>query len=255
MRALLVFLLGLLCSAVATAQQRHVQFVLDDGLRIEGPVLEFDTTRIVVEVGGEPRTYPTDRIRECRFRVVEDAANAAPAPAGESAADERAAHRPARPVAKPVGAPAASSSAATMRPFRMRTVELQERYPWLVPAQSYQWVSLVVTLFSLLSLFSHFAAKLSGADQPSFGRSMGLAFALLTALGLEFALVAQQSRAFGLAALTFAALVPLMHRSFYRMSFAGSLLASLFFTAQVALAYSVLQLIDTMLRSMGVASH
>lgn len=254
MRALLVLLLGLLCSSVATAQQRHVQFVLDDGLRIEGPVLEFDTKQIVVEVGGEPRAYPTDRIRECKFRVVEDATQSAPAPAAEPAPVDRTARRPARPAAR--NAEGASDAAAgPMRPFRMRTVELQERYPWLVPAQPYQWVSLVVTLFSLLSLFSHFAAKLSGADQPSFGRSMGLAFGLLAALGVEFALVAQQSRAFFLAALTFAALVPVMHRSFYRMSFAGSLLASLLFTAQVALGYAVLQLVDTMLCSMGVASH
>lgn len=254
MRALFLLLLGLLCSAVATAQQRHVQFVLDDGLRIEGPVLEFDSTRIVVEVGGEPRTYPTDRIRECKFRIVEDATPVAPAPAAEAAPAARAARRPAQPAARDA-AGSTDAVAGSMRPFRMRTAELQERYPWLVPAQPYQWVSLVVTLFSLLSLFSHFAAKLSGADQPSFGRSMGFAFGLLAALGVELALVSQQSRALGLAALTFAALVPLMHRSMYRMSFAGSLLASLLFTAQIALGYAVLQLVDTMLRSMGVASH
>jgi hypothetical protein len=245
MRAFFLVLIGLLC-APAAAQQRIVTFVLDDGLRIEGPVIEFDAKKIVVEVGGEPRAYPTERMRECRFRVVEDAGSAeAAAPAAET--KRVAPARSSRPRAQPM-------PEGRMSPWRQRTYELQERYPWLVPTEPYQWVSLSVTLFALLALFSHFAAKLSGADQPGFGRAMGLAFTLLLAMFLDFALVGRRESAYGIALALFVLLVPLLHRACYRMSFPGALLASCLFSAQVGVGYAAFRLIDTMLHSMGVAS-
>lgn len=247
MRAFLVMLIGLFC-APAAAQQRIVTFVLDDGLRIEGPVIEFDAKKIVVEVGGEPRAYPTERMRECRFRVVQEseAPAEAPAPIVESKRPVATRNSKSRVVApNPVG---------RTTPWRQRTFELQERYPWLVPTEPYQWVSLGVTLFALLALFSHFAAKLSGADQPGFGRAMGLAFTLLLAMFLDFALVGRRESAYGIALALFVLLVPLLHRSCYRMSFPGALLASCLFTAQVGFGYAAFRLVDTMLHSMGVAS-
>lgn len=246
MRLLLALLIGLFC-AHAAAQQRIVTFVLDDGLRIEGPVIEFDATRIVVEVGGEPRTYPTERMRECRFRVVEDEQGAAEAPAPAAETKPVVPARNTRPRAVP------PAPAGRMTPWRQRTAELQERYPWLVPTEPYQWVSLGVTLFALLALFSHFAAKLSGADQPGFGRAMGLAFVLLTAVFLDFVFVGRRESAYGIALALFALLVPLLHRSCYRLSLPGALLASCLFTAQLGFGYAAFRLVDTMLRSMGVA--
>lgn len=247
MRAFLVLLISLFC-APAAAQQRIVTFVLDDGLRIEGPVIEFDAKKIVVEVGGEPRAYPTERMRECRFRVVEDAETPAETSAPVAETKRVVAARNSKPrVAAPV-------PEGRMSPWRQRTYELQERYPWLVPTEPYQWVSLSVTLFALLALFSHFAAKLSGADQPGFGRAMGLAFTLLLAMFLDFALVGRRESAYGIALALFVLLVPLLHRACYRMSFPGALLASCLFSAQVGVGYAAFRLIDTMLHSMGVAS-
>lgn len=247
MRAFLILLIGLFC-APAAAQQRVVTFVLDDGLRIEGPVIEFDAKRIVVEVGGEPRTYMTERMRECRFRTVEAAEQSVEHPAPVVETKRSAPAKNSKPVA-PAPAPA-----GRMLPWSQRTAELQERYPWLVPSEPYQWVSLSVTLFALLALFSHFAAKLSGADQPAFSRAMGLAFALLLAMFLDFALVGRRESAYGIAIAVFVLLVPMLHRSCYRMSFPGALLASCLFTAQVGFGYAAFRLIDTMLRSMGVGA-
>ncbi len=244
MRAFLILLMALFC-ATATAQQRVVTFVLDDGLRIEGTVVEFDAKHIVVEVGGEPRTYLTERMRECRFRVVEDVGPAveAPAPVVETK----------RAVVARNNKPRVTAPAARMSPWSQRTAELQQRYPWLVPTEPYQWVSLGITSFALLALFSHFAAKLSGADQPGFGRAMGLALALLLALLLDFALVGRRENANGIALALFVLLVPTLHRACYRMSLPGALLASCLFAAQIGFSYAAFRLVDTMLCSMGVA--
>jgi hypothetical protein len=258
MRALILLLLCLGFGAAASAQQRHVAFVLDDGLRIEGPVLEFDQKRIVVEVGGEPRAYDASRIRECRFRMVDDGADApSPVPHAETRTDAAAGSANMRTVARrplPLEADLAAIDRARMSPFRQRTEELRVRYPWLVPSAGYQWVSLIVTLFAFMSLFSHFAARLSGADQPSFGRAMGLAFVLLLVPVVALAGIPQQGRALALAGASFALLVPLLHRVGYRLSMPGAALATSLFFLQLGLGYAALRLIDTMLRSMGVAA-
>ncbi len=258
MRAFLSLLLCLGSGAAAIAQQRHVAFVLEDGLRIEGPVLEFDQKRIVVEVGGEPRAYDASRIRECRFRVVEEAVDAAtPAPLAETSENAAAGSSNLKAVARrplPLEAELAATNRARMSPFRQRAEELRVRYPWLVPNAGYQWVSLVVTLFAFVSLFSHFAARLSGADQPSFGRAMGLAFVLILVPVVALAGIPQQGRALALAGASFALLVPLLHRVGYRLSVPGAALATSLFFLQLGFGYAALCLIDTMLRSMGVAA-
>ncbi|MGE3174516.1 MAG: hypothetical protein AB7O97_17935 [Planctomycetota bacterium] len=111
MRSLLLFLVGILCTAVAPAQARQVKLELEDGKVVEGLVVEIDSRAIRVDVDGVQTTYQTDQIRKAQFTEVD---GPAPKVSGEPAAPvavQPAAPQPASPPTAQ-SAPVASAPAA-----------------------------------------------------------------------------------------------------------------------------------------------
>ena len=157
----------------------------------------------------------------------------------------------ARPVAKHPRASSAANGRGFTSAWQARREALQQDYPWLFPSEGYQWVSLAAMLFALVSLASHFSARLSSPDPVGFGPSLGFAACLLVGATVETAFVPLDSAAMTVAMGGSAVLVVILNRLCYPLSVGGSVLATLLFALQCGIGYAVLQLLDSTLRQIG----
>ena len=262
---LLVFLAGV----GLRAQERPATVVMEDGRELAGTVVAIDLGALQLRVGEEVLTLATGQIRSCKFQGIETAA----APAPESAPV------PAQPATQePAAAPAA---AGTQRPpvraarvhlplpdpivpgdevavphdlrhrshFMARLHAIDAAFPWLVPTDPTQWISLSLLLFACLSLVVHMSVTVIGAETPAFGRSMGLAFwyqltGLLQMLMVPSAHVATFSMLIGNTAMALFWL-----RNLFGVSRGGAMIAFAVQLGFVVLGYGVLELVTALLGS------
>lgn len=252
MRALLL-LVGLLGSLLP-AQTKMVRMDLGDGVVVEGRVVHLDTKTIVVDVDGEQRTYETSKAKDFHFtEVIEPASGTPPKPAdGEAAAPTAA-----RPAQDP-GRPAARVTDSTPRPsprgralWDTRVQALDRAFPWLFPAEPLQWISLGITLFALLSLAIHFAARVSATDRLGFGRALGFGFIALAGTVAQMAVLPSTDAALGGAAAVNVIVSIILFKGLYALSFPGSMLAVFVLSIEGGIGYALLKLVDATLRSIG----
>ncbi len=257
MRALLCLALVFGCSGWAVGQQKAASLQLEDGAVVEGLVVSLDAQRVVLRIDDEERAVPTDLIRSCRFFEVEAAANAPSAPPASDPAGRPAPLGETTPVSATADADPGRASMAPVRrsPWQRRAMALDRRYPWLFPAQPLQWISLSVMLFALLSLASHWSARLVAGEAVGFGRALGYALLLLVAGATQAALL-PDSRAAGLGAAVGSGLLVLLgNKLCFRLSVVRSLGASMLLSAFALLGYGVLHLVDATLRSIGNGAY
>lgn len=131
---------------------------------------------------------------------------------------------------------------------------LDDRFPWLAPTESFQWVSLGVTLFALLSLAIHFAARLSATELLGFGRATLIAAWIMLAGFVQVAIVPDASPALALAVVVNAVMLLLCFRFVYDLSVPAAGLAVFLFAIESGLGLALLRLIDATLRSIGNAT-
>ncbi len=253
MRSFLICLVGALLGFALPAQARHVTLELEAGGVVEGRVVSIDSKALVVEVDGEERTFATEAVRKYRFFDAPVAAVDGEAAAAEPAATPMRA-APADPEAMP--AAAVVSRPATARSLRRGTWEarldaLDRAYPWLYPAEPSQWISLGVMLFALLSLAVHFGARLAATENLNFGRATAVGlWLLLTGIG-QFAVLPATAPALAGAVAGNLVVLTILFAITYGLSFGGSLLATFLFLVQGGIGFSLLQLVDATLRSIG----
>lgn len=148
-------------------------------------------------------------------------------------------------------APGPRSTPRSRQLWERRMEALDMRFPWLFPAEPLQWISLGITLFALLSLGVHFAARVAATEEMGFGRAAAMGFWMLVAGIAQTAVVPGSREALGLAGALNAAVAIVLFRVVYGLSLAASLLALCMFSVQGGLLYGLLMLIDATLRSIG----
>lgn len=186
----------------------------------------------------------------------------APAPAGEVAAPPRAgetAPSAAAPRTQPTNRPvpakpraAVADQPAVKRPRSHAAARLEaigEVYPWLVPSEPTQWISIGLLVFACLSLVVHLSVCVVGAESASFGRSMALALWYeLTGL-LQFALVPPVHVATFSMLIGNTALALFWLRQLFAVSRGGAVVAFAVQLGFAVLGYGVLELVTSLLAS------
>jgi len=261
-------LLWLACATFAVAQQRHATVQLADGTTWEGLVLSMDLSQLQLEVAGTVRTLATAQIRSCRFREV---AGAAVEPSGETPAVPLAENAPAakapsrRPNWVTLEEPREVLLAARHDPEaqpldlrrrslgRQRLEAIDEAYPWLCPAAPSQWASLGLSLFTLLTLVIYFSVKITGQELASMPRSMVMTVWYLLTGALQFAMVPSLDIATVAMLFGNTAFALFWLRALFGITRGAALLAYVVQIGCVALGIGVLELADSILRSIGAA--
>jgi hypothetical protein len=259
-------LLWLACATFAVAQQRHATVQLEDGRTLDGVVLSMDLSQLQLEVGGVVQTLATAQIRSCRFREVGSAA-AAPPEGGAAEADAGALPAvpptPRRPGWVTLEEPQEVLRAAQFDPeaqpldlrrrslFRQRLEAIDEAYPWLCPAAPSQWASLGLSLFTLLTLVIYFSVKITGQELASMPRSMVLTVWYLLTGALQFGLVPALDIATVAILFGNTAFALFWLRALFGITRGAALLAYVVQVGCIVLGLGVLELADSILRSIG----
>jgi hypothetical protein len=176
------------------------------------------------------------------------------APTARAATEDGATADAQRPAQDDEGAAGARSPrqqrlASSLWDARLRA--LDDRYPWLAPTESFQWVSLGITLFALLSLAIHIAARLAASELLGFGRATLAAAWIMLAGLVQVAAVSDAGHALALAVVANAVMLLLCFRFLYRLPVPAAGLAVFLFVVQVGLGFALLRLVDATLRSIG----
>lgn len=287
-RAALLLLLGSLL-ALAPAQGRYVEVVLAGGETLSGRVVEMELDHLSVEVDGEVVRLESAALRSCRFSSAEEralttaSAGAQQAPAGVPGAQPAAVAAPEQgptaPAVEPEIAPPAPAAEVALpwdRPLpdpvgltdpESVPVDLRHRfllqprleafdraYPWLAPAAPPQWVSLGLLLLVGSGLLVHLSVNIAGADRPQLGRSVGLGlWYLATALG-QVALVPVNDLSVTVMVLLNGALSLFLLRQLFGLQRAQAFVAQVMQLGLAALTFAGLELVNSLLGSIGVAS-
>lgn len=273
----LVFLTG----ALLRAQERPATIVLDDGRTLAGTLVAIDLGSLRLRVGDEVLTLATESIRMCRFdgtepapaptepvrpestpaapaveaRTAAPAAPVAPAPV-TAAPPARPTPAPPRTVRAPLPAPVAQGDEAAaphdlrhQSRFRARLQAIDAAFPWLVPGEPTQWVSLSLLLFAFLSFVVHTSVTVVGADAPAFSRSMGIAlWYLLTGL-LQMAMVPSVHVATFSMLIGNTAMALFWLRNLFGVSRGGAMVALAVQLGFAVLGYGVLELVTSLMAS------
>lgn len=263
--ALLVCFVG----AAIPAQERPATVAMEDGRVLEGTVVGIDLGSLQLRVGDEVLTLPTASIRTCQFAGDEVASPAADAAQAGSAAAGSAANQP--PAVQAPSAPAAGRAPKTRGPlpdpivpgdeaavphdlrhrsrFRARLYSIDEAFPWLVPTEPTQWISLGLLLFACLSLVVHISVVVVGAEAPGFGRSMAISlWYLLTGL-LQMAMVPSVHVATFIMLIGNTAMALFWLRNLFAVSRGGAMISFAVQLGFVVLGWGVLELVNSLMAS------
>lgn len=273
MRLLLAVLVLLLSTAFGRAQQRQAVVQLDDGRVLQGLVVAMDLVNLQLSIDGEVLTLPAARIQSCRFETppepvaeVETPSESVPAqPMGESkgrrSSNVGRGSGAGRTPQEPVEVLAAAALDPDSAPhdlrhrslWRVRIEALDEAYPWLCPTAPSQWFSLGFLLFTLMTLVVHLSTKVSGADQVSLGRCMVITgWYMVTGL-LQFALVPTLDVATVAMLIGNTAMALFWLRSLFGLTRGAAVVGFAVQLGFLLLGYGVLQLADSLLKSVGSA--
>lgn len=253
-----------LLACVAAAQVRNVRLKLENGRTVAGRVLHLDQEQIVVEVDGVACTFAVRDIQgPPEFETMPDPVVGVQPGTGtdpEPGAGERETtpgSMPARRLPSTRRRPQASSPPAAVGLPRLtaRLEALDQRYPWLAPADPLQWVSLGVTLLALVSLGIHLGVKLVTVDPPSFGRSLLLSLLFGLAAVVQAATLPQNDSAAVFALAVNGILAVLGIKAVHRVPMLAAFGATLLFAVFGSVGFGVIELIDTMLRSVGNTAY
>lgn len=263
MRALLALLLLLLSTAFANAQQRTATVQLDDGRQIAGKVVAMDLTSLQLEVEGQVVVLETGHITSCRFD-----GGAKPVPTveptsapGELSGKSAPKVRPTQLIAEPPEVLQAAEMDPDAAPhdirhrslLRSRIEDLDAAYPWLCPAAPSQWWSIGMLLFAVTTLFVYLSVRVCGAEQASLGLSM---LVTLWYMGTGFVQVAMVPASdFATAAMLVgnSAFALFWLRLLFGLPRSSAVLALAVQLGFLLLGFGVLQLADSVLRSIGSA--
>ena len=122
------------------------------------------------------------------------------------------------------------------------------------PAAPPQWVSLGLLLLVGSGLLVHLSVNIAGADRPQLGRSVGLGlWYLATALG-QVALVPVNDLSVTVMVLLNGALSLFLLRQLFGLQRAQAFVAQVVQLGLAALTFAGLELVNSLLGSIGVAS-
>ncbi len=271
----------LLSTALGRAQQRQAIVELDDGRVLQGLVVATDLVNLQLESHGAVLTLPTAHIQSFRFVTpAEPAPEAAAAsevvpaePIGETKPQPIAATKgrrsgkevPASGPGQGPQEPAEVLAAAALDPdaaphdlrhrshWRARIEALDEAYPWLCPTAPSQWFSLGFLLFTLLTLVVHLSTKVSGADQTSLGRCMVITAWYMVSGLLQIAFVPTLDVATVVMLIGNTAMALFWLRSLFGLTRGAAVVGFAVQLGFLLLGYGVLQLADSLLKSIGSA--
>lgn len=135
--------------------------------------------------------------------------------------------------------------------LRQRLEALDELYPWLAPTAPTQWISLGLLLAISLCLIVYLSARVSGAEGVTLGRSMALAlWYLLTGL-LQVAIVPTGDFPTLLMLVGNTTLGLFWLRGLFDLTRGGAVIAFAVQIGFVVLGFALLELVDSLLGSIG----
>jgi hypothetical protein len=274
MYRILAMLLGLLLMGHLQGQDRHATVTLSDGKVLAGKVVAMDLATLQLLVGEEVVTLAAADIKTCQFDdgatpVSSDAGGGQPPPVAAAHAPETKVTATPPPtgaagearVRLPLPDPVVEGQDDAPVPHDLRRSRLRGRlelldqaYPWLVPTEPIQWISIGLLLFAFLSLTVHVSTSVVGAEVNAAGRCMALAaWYLLTTL-LQVALVPAVQLATCIMLIANPALALFWLRNLFGLTRGASVIAYAVQLGFVLLGYGVLELVTSLLGSIG-ASH
>lgn len=183
---------------------------------------------------------------------AEPAAAEDPAETEAPPADKPATKKPAAVTGDTPLAAAADEPVGRQRfHWQARVAELSDRFPWLVPSDPTQWVSMCLLLLASLSLSIYSSTRLASGENQEFGRAVVLSVWFLVTGALQVALVPVNDLSAVIMLLVNPALALLWLRVLFGLSRSAALVA---FTIQLGffvVGYGVLELLDSILRSIN----
>jgi hypothetical protein len=270
MQRALAVVLAVLFAVCCRAQERPVRVQLTDGETVVGTVVAMDLKTLEVRVDGGVRAIDAARIAKCWFDEAAEGtappgsgaapSTATPPASAGSAADTVAPPATERrvpwqgPLPDPVDTTAADTLPHDVRGrsrLRSRLELLDERYPWLVPSQPSQWLSVGLLLAALASFTVYHSVRIAGAEGASFGRGIMVAGWYLFSAALQVAVVPWNDFAIVLMLLANPTIALFWLSSLFGMTRLG---ASIAFAIQLGvgvLVFGVLELVTAVLGSIG----
>jgi hypothetical protein len=135
--------------------------------------------------------------------------------------------------------------------LRARLQVIDDAYPWLVPTAPAQWISIGLLLSVSLCLVIHVSTGVSGADGVALGRSMALAAWYLITCFVQVALVPPGQLSTGVMLLANPALALFWLCTLFGLTRGGAILAFAMQLGFVVLAYGTLELVTSILGTVG----
>ncbi|MBL8750460.1 MAG: hypothetical protein JNK78_14955 [Planctomycetes bacterium] len=268
MLRLVVLLLGLLVLGPLRAQERQAKVTTNTGRVVAGKVVAMDLDGLQIQVGEQLVTIAASDIRTCQFDDASSASAVESAPRSDAAASTAPSavppvvpiqtDRPIRvrlplPDAEVEGQDRASTPFPTRQTrLRARIAIVDEAYPWLVPTEPMQWLSVALLMFACLSLVVHLSVSVVGAENNAAGRAMAMAVWYLVTAFLQVALVPSAQLATFVMLVLNPALALFWLRNLFAMTRGGAMVAFAVQLGFLLLGYGVLELITSLLGSIGV---
>jgi hypothetical protein len=138
-----------------------------------------------------------------------------------------------------------------MARLRERLELLDIAYPWLSPAAPTQWISLGLLLFATFSLAVNLSTRITGSEVTGFGASMVVAIWYMISGFLQVAMVPVSDVSTAAMLIGNGTVALLWLRGLFRLSFGASLVALAIQLGMAAIAFGILQVVDSLLKSMG----
>ncbi len=135
--------------------------------------------------------------------------------------------------------------------LRLRLEVVDAAFPWLVPTAPTQWISIGLLLFVSLCLVIHLSTRVSGADGVALGRSMALASWYMVTGLVQMALVPASQFSTGVMLLANPAVALFWLCTLFGLSRGASVVAFAVQLGFVVLGYGVLELVTSLLGSIG----
>ncbi len=268
MLRLVVLLLGLLVLGPLRAQERQAKVTTNTGRVVAGKVVAMDLDGLQIQVGEQLVTIAASDIRTCQFDDASSASAVESAPRSDAAASTAPSavppvvpiqtDRPIRvrlplPDAEVEGQDRASTPFPTRQTrLRARIAIVDEAYPWLVPTEPMQWLSVALLMFACLSLVVHLSVSVVGAENNAAGRAMAMAVWYLVTAFLQVALVPSAQLATFVMLVLNPALALFWLRNLFAMTRGGAMVAFAVQLGFLLLGYGVLELVTSLLGSIGV---
>jgi hypothetical protein len=241
LRLLIVLVAGLL---PLLAQERYATVEMLDGKLYAGRVVEMSLEVLQIDVGGQLIELPSAQVKTFRGSS-EPPARTTPGVSWTG------------PLPDPVDPEAAMATPHDRRRLarlRARLELLDERYPWLAPAAPSQWLSLGLLTLAALGLSVFLSARVAGAEAAEGSRSFVLGvWYFLTALA-QVALVPVHDFSVALMLLANTSLALFWLRLLFGLTRVGAIIALAVQLGFVVLGFGILELVTSVLASVGHAS-